>query len=139
MNVTVTYEKGVQFTVLAGTHRIVCDQPLEHGGENQGPTPPEFLLASLGTCVGYYALQYLKLRSLPTDDLTVTVSAEKAKQPARLADFKVEVFAGELQQKDIEGVTRAASACLIHNTLNSFPAISVVVHAANPAAVTAFT
>jgi putative redox protein len=133
MNITVKYVKGVKFEVAAGDHRLVCDQPIEHGGENQGPTPPDFLLASLGTCVGYYALQYLKLRSLPSEGLVVTVRAEKAKQPARLVNFNVDVVVPGLEEKHVVGVTRAASACLIHNTLTSPPAISIAVHASEPA------
>src|SRR2546426_4194039 len=42
-----------------------------------GHDAPELLLASLGTCAGYYALQYLRTRLLPTDGLTVQISAEK--------------------------------------------------------------
>ena len=129
MDLTVKYVSGVQFEVETASHRLVSDQPIENGGQNQGPAPPEFLLASLGTCVGYYALQYLKLRSLPAEGLTVTVTAEKAKQPARLSKFQVEVLVPGLEDRHVDGLTRAASACLIHNTLTSPPAISVVVHA----------
>ena len=39
-------------------------------------TPPEFLLAALGTCAGYYAVQYMKARSLACPDLEIKVSAE---------------------------------------------------------------
>ena len=37
--------------------------------------PPEFLLASLGTCADFYAAQYLRARSLPAEGLTVKVVA----------------------------------------------------------------
>lgn len=133
MNLTVKYVSGVQFEVETASHRLICDQPIEQGGQNEGPAPPEFLLASLGTCVGYYALQYLKLRSLPAEGLTVTVNAEKAKPPARLAKFQVELAVPGLDGRHVEGLTRAASACLIHNTLTLPPAISIVVHAIDSA------
>ena len=41
-------------------------------------TPPEFMLASLGACAGYYAAEYLRARSLSTEGLEVRVTAEKA-------------------------------------------------------------
>lgn len=137
MNITAKYVSGVRFEVLAGEHRLQCDQPTEHGGQNQGPTPPEFLLASLGTCAGYYALQYLRVRSLPTEGLTIRVSAAKAKQPARLASFEVEVTVPGLEEKEMAGVKRAASACLIHNTLMSPPEIFIAVKAVMPVVDTA--
>ena len=82
---------GVQFEAEARGHKLICDQPRENGGDDTGMTPPELMLASLGTCCAYYALQYLKSRSLPTAALSVKVSAEKAQQPARLGSFRIDV------------------------------------------------
>ncbi len=89
-------------------------------------SPPEFLLVSLGTCVGFYAAQYLRARSLPTEGLEVRVTAEKATQPARLDSFRIEVAVPELELRHQEGVLRAAKACLVHNTLLHPPQIETV-------------
>lgn len=91
MEVTIQHLGDVQFEARARGHRVFCDQPLENGGSDEGLTPPEFLLVSLGTCAGYYAAEYLKARHLPTEGLSVRVSAEKASGPARLASFRLEV------------------------------------------------
>src|ERR1043166_2189486 len=91
MEVTIQHLGNVKFQAIARGHRVICDQPVENGGTDAGMTPPEFLLASLGTCAGFYAAQYLKTRGLPADGLEVTVSAEKAKQPARLGSFRIAV------------------------------------------------
>jgi uncharacterized OsmC-like protein len=89
-------------------------------------SPPEFLLASLGTCAGFYALQYLKSRSLPLEGLKVRVIAEKTTQPVRLGSFRIEVAAGNLEPLHQEGVLRAVKACLVHNTLLHPPRIETV-------------
>ena len=91
MEVTIEYLGAVQFEVRARTHTIICDQPLENGGFDEGITPPELMLASLGTCAGYYAAVYLTARQLPTSGMQIRVTAEKAKSPARLGCFRVEV------------------------------------------------
>jgi putative redox protein len=127
MEVTAKYVGMSKFGVEARGHRVVCDQPVENGGADGGMTPPEFLLASLATCAGYYAVQYLKARGLPADDLAVRVTAKKALKPARLDRFGIEIEVGELDTKDQEGVLRAAKACLIHNTLLATPGIEVAV------------
>jgi uncharacterized OsmC-like protein len=93
-------------------------------------TPPEFLLVSLGTCAGFYAAQYLKARFLPADGLEIKVSAEKAKQPARLGKMRIEVMLPELAPEHEAGVLRAVHACLVHNTLLHTPEIETVVRAA---------
>jgi uncharacterized OsmC-like protein len=124
---------GVQFEAETRGHRILCDQPRSNGGDDTGMTPPEFLLASLGTCAAYYALQYLRSRSLPTEDLRVKVVAQKELQPARLARFRIDVQAPALDERHREGIKRAAEKCLIHNTLLHTPAIEVEVESLEPA------
>jgi putative redox protein len=128
MEATVQYLDGVKFDVAVRRHHVVCDQPVENKGDDAGIAPPEFLLASLATCAGYYALEYLKTRSLPTAGLSVHVSADKLKQPARLGNFRIEVSTAEIEPRHLEGVLRAVKSCLIHNTLLHAPAIEVVVN-----------
>jgi len=95
--------------------------------------PPEFLLASLATCAGYYAAQYLKPRGLPTNELHVRVSAEKALKPARLASFNIEVTAPDMDERHQDGLLRAVKSCLVHNTLTGSPNIEVTLHMAEVA------
>ena len=106
---------------------MICDQPPANGGDDQGMTPPEFLLTSLGTCAGFYAAQYLKTRNLPSAGLEVVVRAEKATQPARVGQFRIEVIVPNLDPQHEAGVLRSVKACLIHNTLLHAPSIETVV------------
>lgn len=127
MEVTIQHLGDVKFEASARGHRVICDQPPDNGGSDAGMTPPEYLLVSLGTCAGFYAVQYLKTRSLPSQGLEVKVSADKARQPARLAQFRIEVTVPGLDSNHQAGVLRAVKTCLIHNTLINAPAIETVV------------
>jgi len=127
METSVDYLGGLRFEVTTRGHHIVSDQPLENRGADSGMTPPELLLASLGTCAGYYAVEYLRARSLPTDGLRVHVEAEKAAKPARLNMFRIRVDARNVDQKHQDGLLRAVQHCLIHNTLLQPPSMEVVV------------
>jgi putative redox protein len=118
-----------RFDVNVRDHHVICDQPRENGGADSGMSPPEFLLVSLATCAGYYAVQYLKGRALPSADLAVSVSAQKATLPARLGSFLIEVAVPGLDERHQVGVLRAVRSCLIHNTLLNAPAIEIVVNA----------
>src|SRR3954454_9811784 len=104
MEVTVEYTGAVRFEVFGRGHRVICDQPTSNGGADTGMTPPEFLLASLATCAGFYAAQYLNARKLPSGGLKVTVTAEKAQHPARLDSFRIEVHAADLDHRHEEGL-----------------------------------
>ena len=127
MEVTVKHLGNVQFEADTRGHRVICDQPPVNGGADQGMTPPEYLLTSLGTCAGFYAAQYLKARNLSSKGLEIKVQAEKLTQPARVGQFRIEVIVPDLDPQHEAGVLRAVNACLIHNTLMHPPTIETVV------------
>ncbi len=97
------------------------------GGFDEGFTPPELLLASLGSCAGFYAAQYLRKHKLATEGTRVRVTCEKVKDPlARMTNFVIEVDAPvELTPKHQKGVEDAVEHCLVHNTLLEAPTISL--------------
>src|SRR5579872_6527335 len=128
MEVSAQYLGNVKFEVSARGHRMISDQPPENGGSDAGMTPPEFLLASLATCAGYYAAEYLKARELP-GDLHVRVTAAKEKNPARLGSFHIEVTVPGLEERHQTGIARAVKTCLVHNTLLHAPEIEIAVDA----------
>src|ERR1039457_6939086 len=88
MEVTITHLDKVKFAIHSRSHSIICDQPTENGGEDSGMTPPELLLASLGSCAAFYAAHYLKTRNLAETGVEVAVEAEKLKSPSRLGNHK---------------------------------------------------
>jgi uncharacterized OsmC-like protein len=132
METMTKYLGAAQFEIEARGHKIYCDQPAENKGFDEGMTPPELMLGSLGACAGYYAAEYLNARRLPTNGLAVKVAAEKAKAPARLASFQIDVYLPEgVEQQHREGVLRAVKACLIHNTLLHRPDVYVGIDSPN--------
>jgi uncharacterized OsmC-like protein len=127
MEILVRHLEGVKFEAETRGHRVVSDQPAGSGGDT-GMTPPELLLASLGTCAGFYAAQYLRNHHLSQQGLEVTVSAEKAAAPARLGAFRIAVTTPGLALEHEAGLLRAVNACLIKNTLAQPPSIETVLH-----------
>jgi uncharacterized OsmC-like protein len=128
LEVTVQHLGAVQFEVKAGRNTVVSDQPESNGGFDEGMTPPELLLASLGSCAGFYAVDYLKRQKLPMEGVRVRVTAEKAKNPPRIDNFRIEVdVPAGLSEEHKQGVEGAVHRCLIHNTLLHPPTIALEV------------
>jgi putative redox protein len=127
MEITVEHLGSVQFLIKTRGHSIVSDQPVDQGGYDEGITPPELLLASLGSCAGYYAAQYLRKHKLAIEGTRVRVTCDKVKQPAaRLDNFNIEVETPvELSAEHRKGVQNAVEHCLVHNTLLHAPKISL--------------
>jgi putative redox protein len=129
MEVTVEHLGSMQFEIRARNHSVVSDQSVKDGGFDEGMTPPELLLASLGSCAGYYAAQYLHKNKLAAEGTRVRVTCDKVKDPlARMTNFVIEVDAPvELSEAQRAGVKEAVEHCLVHNTLLHAPKIDLKV------------
>jgi len=112
----------------------LSDQPPENGGHDEGMTPPELLLASLGSCAAFYAAQYLRKFKLATEGTRVRVTADKMKDSARMDHFHMEIETpSALTEQHRTGVEDAVDHCLIHNTLLHSPAIAIEINNSAPA------
>ena len=126
MEIKVTQIEQVKFAVSARSHTLLCDQPVENGGTDTGLTPPELLLASLGTCAAFYAAEYLRTRKLADSGVEVSVDAVKLKPPARLGIFRILITSPvALSADQREGFMRSVRHCLVHNTLLNPPQIQI--------------
>ncbi|MDZ7638373.1 MAG: OsmC family protein [Bryobacterales bacterium] len=123
METTVTYLGGVKFEADCRGHKIVSDQPIDAKGSDEGMTPPELMLASLGTCAAFYAAYYLNFNHLSTGGLRVKVSAEKAKGPVRMDDFVIHVDVPGVDESHLDALRKSVEKCLIHATLTHPPSI----------------
>jgi uncharacterized OsmC-like protein len=131
MEITVNHLGDVQFEIKARQHTVISDQPPDNGGYDEGMTPPELMLASLGSCAGFYAAAYLKKHNLATVGTKVRVTCEKVKPPARLDNFRIEIEVPvELDDKHRVGVIDSVHRCLIHNTLLQPPKIEIALESA---------
>lgn len=129
MEVSIEHLGEFQFGIRARSHTIASDQPIENGGYDEGMTPPELFLASLGSCAAYYAADYLRRQKHATEGTRVRVTAEKAKNPPRLENFRIEVdLPLEVSEQHRAGVEEAVHHCLIHNTLLNPPQIAIEIH-----------
>jgi len=127
MEILVEHLGSVQFEIKTRGHSVIADQPTEQGGYDEGMTPPELLLASLGSCAGFYAAQYLRKHKLAAEGTCVRVSCEKTKGLVpRMDNFKIEVETPvELSTEHCKGMYEAVENCLVKNTLLHPPKISL--------------
>ena len=127
MEVSVEHLGDVQFEIRAGQHTIYADQPIESGGHDEGMTPPDLLLASLGSCAGFYAAMYLRKHKLASEGTVVRVHADKFKnRPAWTISASISMCRWACRTHKA-GVEEAVHHCLIHNTLLHPPQISIAV------------
>ena len=119
---------GQAFSVRVRQHALVVDQPVSGGGEDSGPSPTELLVASLASCVAYYAATFLR-RHAPLPELTVRCDyAMAAERPSRVARVALDVdVPGPLRADVRDALLRAVDKCTVHNTLRMPPEVTISV------------
>lgn len=128
MQVKVERLGKTSFTVETRGHLLLADQPKGNGGTDLAMTPPELMLAALGTCVAYYVAQYCDAQKLDSNKVEVEVSGEVIPEPPRIGKILLRIrVPPELAQDRLKALLRVATHCTIHNTLLNAPNISVEV------------
>ena len=118
---------GEAYDVAVRGHRLMVDQPADVGGRDSAPTPTELFVASLATCVAFYAGRFVTRHGYSRDGLAVSVGYEMATdRPARVSRIRlaVRVPAG-LPPERWAALRAVVSHCTVHNSLASPPSVSI--------------
>jgi putative redox protein len=122
--------RGLKQDVLAGTHRIVSDEPRGVGGTDAGPSPYELLLASLGSCTAMTLELYARRKGWPLARVTVRLRHDRIHEkdctecdrPGNepfLERIEREVaLDGPLDAHQRAQLIELASRCPVHRTLS---------------------
>lgn len=122
----VVHRGGDRFAVTVRGHDFEVDQPVEVGGDDAAPTPTELFIASLATCVAFYARRYLRRHELPEDGLAADVTYTLGGRPARVTDIRIGLRLPEgVPPERRDALLAVASHCTVHNTLVNPPAIDI--------------
>ena len=117
--VTVKYMGDMKFETQIGNHKLIIDVPPEMDGKDRGPTPPQLFVASLSSCIAIFATSYCNNAGIDAEGLSVSLSFDKLKDPAKLANFKAQIKIpnGDVGKRE-KAVIAAASHCPIHETIH---------------------
>lgn len=123
----VRFHGGESYEVTVRGHRMLVDQPADSGGQDLAPTPVELFVASLATCVAFYAGRYLARHDYRRAGLGVSVEYEMASdRPERVSAVRLALrVPTDLPPTRRSALLAVASNCTVHNSLIKPPAVTI--------------
>lgn len=118
--VEVAHTKDMAFKVKAGNEELLID------AKGLGLTPPDALLAGLGSCLGVYIRKYAQDTKTELEGFQITVEADFGKEhPFYFRNITVNVdLKGELtDERRKQALLNFVKNCPVHNTLKGNPEI----------------
>lgn len=119
---------GYTSQILAGKHLLIADEPESVGGSDFGPSPYEYLSASLGACTAMTLRMYADRKKWPLEKVIVHLDHKKdypeASDSIEPDSQKIDVIsriidmAGSLDETQIKRLMEIADRCPVHRTLS---------------------
>jgi len=127
VNIAVSFPGGVAVEADVKGHRVRTDQPRPHG-EDSAPAPFDLFLASIATCMGFYALRFCQERGIATEGLGLSLETVRDEAKKRLATIKVALtLPPGFPEKYTDAIQRAVDQCAVKKHMVEPPAFELTV------------
>ncbi len=105
---------------------IRTDQPENEGGENSAPSPFDLFLSSIGTCAGYYVINFCRERNISYQDIELTLTTERNPEKGLIGKITIELkLPAGFPERYREAVIRAANLCTVKKHLADPPEFQI--------------
>jgi putative redox protein len=98
-------------------HTVTADEPIDHGGDDEGPSPQELLAASLAACTAITMEMYAKRKGWNIDGLAIDVDYRPAERGCPTTFRLIYRLPAHLSEDQVEKLQVIAAKCPVHRTL----------------------
>jgi len=121
-HVDITNAGDYSFIVKSKDYEFIVDV------KGKGITPPDTLLASLGTCGGIYLRKYAEGVKLTLPEFSISVDAELSKEAPicfRKINVNVDLKGVGLDERRLKALDKFVKNCPVHNTIKNDPEVEI--------------
>jgi putative redox protein len=115
-------------------HQLVADEPLEKGGNDEGPDPQELLAASLAGCTAITMEMYARRKGWDIGQVEVDCEYSPAERGCPTKFKLVLRFPSTLDPDQVKLLSTVAPKCPVHRTLDGEVMFEQHVELVEPAA-----
>jgi putative redox protein len=127
VNIAVSFPGGVAVEAGLNGHRVRTDQP-RPVGEDSAPAPFDLFLASIATCMGFYALRFCQERAIATEGLGLALETVRDAEKKRLSTIKVALTLPRgFPEKYGGAIQRAVDQCAVKKHMVEPPAFELTI------------
>lgn len=120
--VEINHTRDFTFQAKSGKYEFAID------ASGNGISPPDALLASLGSCIGVYIRKYAEGARLDLSGFSITVKAEFSKAAPfgfQSIGVSVDLKGAGLDERRRNALLQFIRNCPVHNTLKGSPEIEI--------------
>ena len=126
--ITVSFPGGVAVDATCNGHTVRTDQPEAAGGTDSAMSPFDLFLASIATCMGYYAVRFCRERNLATEGLRLTVDPIRDEGTRRVAVLRIALdLPPGFPEKYRAAIERAVDHCAVKKHILEPPRFELIV------------
>jgi putative redox protein len=127
MRVIARNAQNVQVEIIAGSHTLLADEPLDVG-DDAGPDPYALLLSALGACKVMTVMMYARRKGWHLENIevgleTYKIHAKDCEDCESNPDARVDIIEvslkleGNLTPEQIQRLEEISERCPVHRTL----------------------
>ena len=117
MRATARQLEKFRHDVRVRSHTLTADEPKDHGGDDDGPSPQELLAASLASCTAITMEMYAKRKGWNVAGLTVDCEYSPAERGCPTHFELVLTLPAHLSEEQLERLQVIATRCPVHRAL----------------------
>ncbi|UCD13151.1 MAG: OsmC family protein [Thermoplasmatales archaeon] len=126
MDMEIKFPGGKKVDAIYKGFTIKTDQPEHEGGEGTAPDPFSLFLISIGTCAGFYVLNFCQKRNINTYELKMILRTEINMETHMINKISIEIqLPKDFPDSYKNAILKTAGLCAVKKHLEKPPTIDI--------------